>query len=139
MQDEGASNRPYWLDIAVLQLTLGAVVVPLLLTHPALAAVGWRLIAITIASEAIYLAFLTAQLVQKDELSALFREIKEARERIASAPVDGDEEKLKLMQDRAAVLLRQIGRAFLIVTEAEVEVFETWFGDLFDELFATRH
>ena len=25
------------------------------------------------------------------------------------------------------------------VTEAEIEVFETWFGDLFDELFSTRH
>jgi hypothetical protein len=25
------------------------------------------------------------------------------------------------------------------VTEAEIEVFEAWFGDLFDELFATRH
>jgi hypothetical protein len=25
------------------------------------------------------------------------------------------------------------------VTEAEIEVFESWFGDLFDELFSTRH
>jgi hypothetical protein len=25
------------------------------------------------------------------------------------------------------------------VTDAEVDVFEAWFGDLFDELFATRH
>lgn len=25
------------------------------------------------------------------------------------------------------------------VTEAEVKTFEAWFGDLFDELFATRH
>lgn len=25
------------------------------------------------------------------------------------------------------------------VSEAEIEVFETWFGDLFDELFSTRH
>jgi hypothetical protein len=25
------------------------------------------------------------------------------------------------------------------VTDAEVEVFETLFGDLFDELFSTRH
>jgi hypothetical protein len=25
------------------------------------------------------------------------------------------------------------------VTEAEIEVFEAWFGDLFDELFLTRH
>jgi hypothetical protein len=25
------------------------------------------------------------------------------------------------------------------VTEAEVAVFEAWFGDLFDVLFATRH
>jgi hypothetical protein len=25
------------------------------------------------------------------------------------------------------------------VTEAEIDVFEAWFGDLFDELFATRH
>jgi hypothetical protein len=25
------------------------------------------------------------------------------------------------------------------VTEAEIEVFEAWFADLFDELFATRH
>ena len=24
-------------------------------------------------------------------------------------------------------------------TEAEIEVFEAWFGDLFDELFSTRH
>ena len=25
------------------------------------------------------------------------------------------------------------------VTEAEIDVFEAWFGDLFDELFASRH
>lgn len=25
------------------------------------------------------------------------------------------------------------------VTEAEIEVFEAWFGDLFNELFSTRH
>ena len=25
------------------------------------------------------------------------------------------------------------------VTEAEIDVFEAWFGDLFDELFSTRH
>jgi hypothetical protein len=25
------------------------------------------------------------------------------------------------------------------VTEVEIEVFEAWFGDLFDELFSTRH
>ena len=25
------------------------------------------------------------------------------------------------------------------VTEAEIAVFEAWFGDLFDELFSTRH
>lgn len=25
------------------------------------------------------------------------------------------------------------------ITEAEIEVFEAWFGDLFDELFPTRH
>jgi hypothetical protein len=25
------------------------------------------------------------------------------------------------------------------VTEAEIEVFEAWFGDLFDGLFSTRH
>jgi hypothetical protein len=25
------------------------------------------------------------------------------------------------------------------VTEAEIKVFEAWFGDLFDELFSTRH
>jgi hypothetical protein len=25
------------------------------------------------------------------------------------------------------------------VTEAEIEVLEAWFGDLFDELFSTRH
>ena len=25
------------------------------------------------------------------------------------------------------------------VTEAEIEVFEAWFGDLFDELFSTRN
>jgi hypothetical protein len=24
------------------------------------------------------------------------------------------------------------------ITEAEIEVFEAWFGDLFDELFSTR-
>jgi len=27
----------------------------------------------------------------------------------------------------------------VLVTEAEIEVFEAWFGDLFDELFSTRH
>lgn len=27
----------------------------------------------------------------------------------------------------------------LPVTEAEIEVFEAWFGDLFEELFSTRH
>ena len=25
------------------------------------------------------------------------------------------------------------------ITGAEIEVFEAWFGDLFDELFSTRH
>ena len=25
------------------------------------------------------------------------------------------------------------------ITEAEIEVFEAWFGDLFNELFSTRH
>jgi len=25
------------------------------------------------------------------------------------------------------------------ITEAEIEVFEAWFGDMFDELFSTRH
>lgn len=25
------------------------------------------------------------------------------------------------------------------ITEAEIEVFEAWFGDLFDELFSARH
>jgi hypothetical protein len=25
------------------------------------------------------------------------------------------------------------------VSEAEIDVFESWFGDLFDELFSTRH
>jgi hypothetical protein len=25
------------------------------------------------------------------------------------------------------------------VTEAEIEVFEAWFGDMFDEMFSTRH
>ncbi|MEZ5789152.1 MAG: hypothetical protein R3D62_22310, partial [Xanthobacteraceae bacterium] len=25
------------------------------------------------------------------------------------------------------------------VTEAEIEVFEAWFGDMFDEWFSTRH
>jgi hypothetical protein len=25
------------------------------------------------------------------------------------------------------------------ITEAEIEVFEAWLGDLFDELFSTRH
>ena len=25
------------------------------------------------------------------------------------------------------------------ITEAEIDVFEAWFGDLFDELFSTRH
>jgi hypothetical protein len=25
------------------------------------------------------------------------------------------------------------------ITEAEIEMFEVWFGDLFDELFSTRH
>jgi hypothetical protein len=25
------------------------------------------------------------------------------------------------------------------VTEAEIEMFEAWFGDLFDELFSARH
>ena len=25
------------------------------------------------------------------------------------------------------------------ITEAEIEVFEAWFGDLFEELFSTRH
>jgi len=25
------------------------------------------------------------------------------------------------------------------ITEAEIDVFEAWFGDLFDELFSSRH
>jgi hypothetical protein len=28
---------------------------------------------------------------------------------------------------------------YVLESEAEIEVFEAWFGDLFDELFSTRH
>jgi hypothetical protein len=32
-----------------------------------------------------------------------------------------------------------IGRRTCRSPKAEIEVFEAWFGDLFDELFSTRH
>jgi hypothetical protein len=111
----GATQRARpWLDIAVLQLVLGAVVIPLLSSLPALDVVGWRMVTITIVSELVYLAFLSAQLAQKNELRALFAAIEQVKEHIASAsadiarptgdpstPPETEEEKLKLQAGEA--------------------------------------
>jgi hypothetical protein len=42
-------------------------------------------------------------------------------------------------EDPAAWTVKDDWPEHVPVTEAEVEVFEAWFGDLFDELFSTRH
>jgi hypothetical protein len=113
------SEAPYWVDIAVLQLVLGAVLVPMLLTSRALEIIGWRLVTITIVSEFVYFAFLSTQLVQKEELVALLTAIREERNRVAAVDVPADErqqvereKRLDLLQRRAAILTKQIGRTF---------------------------
>jgi len=119
------SGVPHWFDVAVLQLGLGAFVIPLLLGSRALESISWRLITITIVSEFVYLAFLSAQLIQKEELIALLEAIREAKKSVAAADVDSNvspderlvrqkeqEEKLNLLQRRATVLMQQIGRTF---------------------------
>lgn len=119
----------YWHDIAVLQLGLGAVVIPMLSCFPASATIGWRLITITIVSELVYLAFLSALLVQKDELNTLFVAIQQAKQRIEAAAGSSDsfstqerltrekaeQAKLDLLQHRAAVLMQRIGRTSMTV------------------------
>ena len=42
-------------------------------------------------------------------------------------------------EDATAWTVKDDWPADVPVTEAEIEVFEAWFGDLFDELFSTRH
>jgi hypothetical protein len=42
-------------------------------------------------------------------------------------------------KDRATWTVKDDWPEEVPVTEAEIEVFEAWFGDLFDELFSTRH
>jgi hypothetical protein len=131
-QSKSSLRIPYWLDIAVLQLAFGAGVVPLLLHFPALQEVGWRLVTITIVSEFVYLAFLSAQLVQKNELIALFAAIRKAKEDIkaprAESGVSEDEwltqkkereVNLKLLQDRAEALMQQVGRALATAERSE--------------------
>lgn len=41
--------------------------------------------------------------------------------------------------DPAAWLIKDDWPETVPVSDAEVDVFEAWFGDLFDELFSTRH
>jgi hypothetical protein len=42
-------------------------------------------------------------------------------------------------KDRSGWTVTDDWPAEVPITEAEIEVFEAWFGDLFDELFSTRH
>jgi hypothetical protein len=42
-------------------------------------------------------------------------------------------------EDRTTWTVKDDWPADVPVTEAEIEVFEAWFGDLFDDLFSTRH
>jgi hypothetical protein len=42
-------------------------------------------------------------------------------------------------EDRTAWTVKDDWPEDVPVTEAEIEVFEAWFGDLFDELFSTRN
>ena len=129
--NSSTSRPPYWLDIAVLQLALGAFVVPLLSESRALEAVGWRLVTITIVSECVYLAFLSAQLVQKEELITLLEVIQEEKKRVATTDVDScaaadelqkreQETRLDLLQRRAAVLMQQVGRAFTATGQSDI-------------------
>jgi hypothetical protein len=126
-----SSPRPrYWFDIAVLQLLLGAVVVPLLSFAAALQTIGWRLVIITIVSELVYLAFLSVQLVHKGELIALFAALRETKESMTAAETavtgspdehllqkKGQEQKLQLLRDRIKVLMQLIGRTFARAAE----------------------
>jgi len=44
-----------------------------------------------------------------------------------------------LRNDPATWVVRDDWLETVPVTDAEVDVFEAWFGDLFEELFSTRH
>jgi hypothetical protein len=133
LRDIETSRGRYWLDVAVLQLALGALAIPLLSASTALSVVGWRLVTITIVSELVYLAFLTALLVQKDELVALIQAIRNAEKSAAAAVEDfsiTEEERialqkerktrLDLLQRRASLLMRQqIGRTFMTPVQSD--------------------
>jgi hypothetical protein len=111
--------RPYWFDIAVLQLGLLLVPAFVLSAQPMVAA--WRIVAIVVASELVYLAFLGVRLVQKEELSEVLRAIEEVKARAALADKDqsktpeervaerkAEEEKIRTLEIRAAFLMEQI-------------------------------
>ena len=51
--------------------------------------------------------------------------------------VDGCLRQIDFLNEEVAILEREI--ALHALDSAEIEVFEAWFGDLFDELFSTRH
>lgn len=127
LSDIDTSQGRYWLDVAVLQLALGAFLIPLLSDSITPGAVGWRLVTITIVSELVYLAFLSSLLVQKDELIALIAAIREAEKSATEAVEDfsvtaeqrlarkkEQEIRLDLLRRRASLLMRQqIGRTFM--------------------------
>jgi hypothetical protein len=124
-----ASNTPatpYWCDIAVLQLAIGVLLVPALALAAPTAVTGWRIVAITTASELVYLAFLSARLIQKEELSEVLHAIEEIKalattstdkewpkteeERLAQQKIQ--QKKLHALEARVVVLMEQVGLAF---------------------------
>ena len=120
-EKEDTPTHREWLDIAVLQLALGVVLIPQLgLTAPA-AVPGWRIVAITAVSELVYLAFLGARLIQKQELVEVLHEIDEIESPAAIAKDSSKPEeehlaqqaKLRALEARATVLMRQFGWVFV--------------------------
>jgi hypothetical protein len=108
-------------DIAVLQLCIGAVIVPVLSFFPASAPVAWRMVAVTVLSEVVYLAFLVARLIRLSELDDLAQAIEETQQQIQqrSEAREVPKVELKMLQQtqgalfaRADVLWRQIGFMF---------------------------
>ncbi|MBI5312867.1 MAG: hypothetical protein HZB28_07065 [Methylocystis sp.] len=44
-----------------------------------------------------------------------------------------------ICNDPATWIVKDDWRETVPVTDAEVDMFEVWFGDMFDELFSSRH
>ena len=116
-EKKDAPAHSYRFDIAVMQLALGVLLIPFVSLSIPAAVPGWRIVAITAASELVYLAFLGARLVQQEELAEVLRAIKKVQLQAASVKEDpsktaeqrlAPEARLAALKARADVLMEQL-------------------------------